>query len=190
MGIVTVLWEKWAEFRRDFYKITLSAMIAPLGAFALRASVVETITSSNPPAQAIVTTNHRARQPTSSQVSETAIVVVTETGHGASVVKVDPLVNAVALTIAAATPPHGSTMASGMAPANTSENSMAVTTGTSYTVTLSGAETARRATAKAPTPNHSTTFARPGSTRHRDVRSVAGLCWVARVTRAPIFVPG
>ncbi|MCD7744667.1 MAG: ABC transporter permease [Lachnospiraceae bacterium] len=30
MGIITVLWEKWVEFRRDFYKITLSAMIAPL----------------------------------------------------------------------------------------------------------------------------------------------------------------
>ena len=30
MGIVTVLWEKWVEFRRDFYKITLAAMVAPL----------------------------------------------------------------------------------------------------------------------------------------------------------------
>ena len=30
MGIVTVLWEKWTEFKRDFYKITLSAMISPL----------------------------------------------------------------------------------------------------------------------------------------------------------------
>ncbi len=30
MGIITILWEKWVEFRRDFYKITLSAMIAPL----------------------------------------------------------------------------------------------------------------------------------------------------------------
>ncbi len=30
MGILTVLWEKWAEFKRDFYKITLAAMIAPL----------------------------------------------------------------------------------------------------------------------------------------------------------------
>ncbi len=30
MGIITVLWEKWVEFRRDFYKITLSAMISPL----------------------------------------------------------------------------------------------------------------------------------------------------------------
>lgn len=30
MGILTVLWEKWVEFRRDFYKITLAAMIGPL----------------------------------------------------------------------------------------------------------------------------------------------------------------
>ncbi len=30
MGIVTVLWEKWIEFRRDFIKITLAAMISPL----------------------------------------------------------------------------------------------------------------------------------------------------------------
>ena len=30
MGILTILWEKWVEFRRDFYKITLAGMIAPL----------------------------------------------------------------------------------------------------------------------------------------------------------------
>lgn len=30
MGIQTVLWEKWVEFRRDFYKITVAAMISPL----------------------------------------------------------------------------------------------------------------------------------------------------------------
>lgn len=30
MGIVTVLWEKWREFLRDFSKITLAAMVAPL----------------------------------------------------------------------------------------------------------------------------------------------------------------
>ncbi len=30
MGIITVLWEKWVEFRRDFYKITLAAIVAPL----------------------------------------------------------------------------------------------------------------------------------------------------------------
>ncbi len=30
MGIITVLWEKWVEFKRDFYKITIAAMISPL----------------------------------------------------------------------------------------------------------------------------------------------------------------
>ena len=25
MGIVTVLWEKWVEFRRDFFKITVAS---------------------------------------------------------------------------------------------------------------------------------------------------------------------
>lgn len=30
MGIITVVWEKWTEFKRDFYKITLAAMVAPL----------------------------------------------------------------------------------------------------------------------------------------------------------------
>ncbi len=30
MGIITVIWEKWVEFRRDFYKITVAAMISPL----------------------------------------------------------------------------------------------------------------------------------------------------------------
>lgn len=30
MGVIAVLWEKWREFRRDFIKITLSAMISPL----------------------------------------------------------------------------------------------------------------------------------------------------------------
>lgn len=30
MGVITVLWEKWTEFKRDFYKITLAAMISPL----------------------------------------------------------------------------------------------------------------------------------------------------------------
>lgn len=28
MGIITVLWEKWREFLRDFSKITMSALIA------------------------------------------------------------------------------------------------------------------------------------------------------------------
>ena len=30
MGILTIIWEKWTEFKRDFYKITLAAMVAPL----------------------------------------------------------------------------------------------------------------------------------------------------------------
>jgi ABC-type polysaccharide/polyol phosphate export permease len=30
MGIVTILWEKWREFIRDFTRITLAAMVAPL----------------------------------------------------------------------------------------------------------------------------------------------------------------
>ena len=30
MGILTVLWEKWTEFKRDFYKITMAAIISPL----------------------------------------------------------------------------------------------------------------------------------------------------------------
>ncbi len=30
MGIITVLWEKWVEFHRDFYKITVAAMISLL----------------------------------------------------------------------------------------------------------------------------------------------------------------
>lgn len=30
MGVIAVLWEKWREFRRDFYKITLAAVITPL----------------------------------------------------------------------------------------------------------------------------------------------------------------
>ena len=30
MGVLAVLWEKWREFRRDFYKMTLAAVITPL----------------------------------------------------------------------------------------------------------------------------------------------------------------
>lgn len=30
MGIITILWEKWREFLRDFSKITLAALVAPL----------------------------------------------------------------------------------------------------------------------------------------------------------------
>ncbi|MBR0401311.1 MAG: ABC transporter permease [Lachnospiraceae bacterium] len=30
MGIITVIWEKWTEFKRDFYKITMAAIVSPL----------------------------------------------------------------------------------------------------------------------------------------------------------------
>jgi len=30
MGIITILWEKWREFLRDFSRITMAALIAPL----------------------------------------------------------------------------------------------------------------------------------------------------------------
>lgn len=30
MGIITILWEKWREFIRDFSRITMAAMVAPL----------------------------------------------------------------------------------------------------------------------------------------------------------------
>ena len=30
MAILTVLWEKWVEFRRDWLQITLSGLVAPL----------------------------------------------------------------------------------------------------------------------------------------------------------------
>ena len=30
MGIITILWEKWREFVRDFSRITLAAMVSPL----------------------------------------------------------------------------------------------------------------------------------------------------------------
>ena len=30
MGVITVLWEKWTEFKRDFFKITMAALVSPL----------------------------------------------------------------------------------------------------------------------------------------------------------------
>ena len=30
MAIITVLWEKWVEFRRSWVQITLSSLVAPL----------------------------------------------------------------------------------------------------------------------------------------------------------------
>ena len=44
MGIITILWEKWVEFRRDFYKITLAAMIAPLMYLVVFGMGIQTIT--------------------------------------------------------------------------------------------------------------------------------------------------
>lgn len=48
MGIITVLWEKWVEFRRDFYKITLAAMIAPLLYILVFGMGVQTISHGQP----------------------------------------------------------------------------------------------------------------------------------------------
>lgn len=48
MGIVTVLWEKWVEFRRDFYKITLAAMIAPLMYILVFGMGIQTISHGQP----------------------------------------------------------------------------------------------------------------------------------------------
>jgi ABC-2 type transporter len=48
MGIVTVLWEKWTEFKRDFYKITLSAMISPLLYLIVFGMGIKTISHGEP----------------------------------------------------------------------------------------------------------------------------------------------
>lgn len=48
MGIVTILWEKWREFRRDFYKITLAAMIAPLMYLVVFGIGVQTMSHGEP----------------------------------------------------------------------------------------------------------------------------------------------
>lgn len=48
MGIVTVLWEKWVEFRRDFYKITLAAMVAPLMYLVVFGMGVQTMSHGQP----------------------------------------------------------------------------------------------------------------------------------------------
>ena len=48
MGILTVLWEKWVEFRRDFYKITLAAMIAPLMYLVVFGMGIQTISHGEP----------------------------------------------------------------------------------------------------------------------------------------------
>ncbi|MCI8992549.1 MAG: ABC transporter permease [Eubacterium sp.] len=48
MGIITILWEKWVEFRRDFYKITLAAMIAPLMYLLVFGLGIQTISHGKP----------------------------------------------------------------------------------------------------------------------------------------------
>ena len=48
MGIITILWEKWREFRRDFYKITLAAMIAPLMYLVVFGMGIKTVTNGQP----------------------------------------------------------------------------------------------------------------------------------------------
>ena len=48
MGIMTILWEKWREFRRDFYKITLAAMIAPLMYLVVFGMGIKTVTNGQP----------------------------------------------------------------------------------------------------------------------------------------------
>lgn len=48
MGIITILWEKWVEFRRDFYKITLAAMIAPLMYLIVFGLGIQTVSHGEP----------------------------------------------------------------------------------------------------------------------------------------------
>lgn len=48
MGIITILWEKWVEFRRDFYKITLAAMIAPLMYLLVFGLGIQTVSHGKP----------------------------------------------------------------------------------------------------------------------------------------------
>ena len=48
MGIITILWEKWVEFRRDFYKITLAAMIAPLMYLVVFGMGIQTMSHGQP----------------------------------------------------------------------------------------------------------------------------------------------
>ena len=48
MGILTVLWEKWVEFRRDFYKITVAAMISPLMSLIIFGMGIQTTSHGEP----------------------------------------------------------------------------------------------------------------------------------------------
>ncbi len=47
-GITAVLYEKWVEFRRDFYKITLAAMIAPLMYLVVFGFGIQTVSHGEP----------------------------------------------------------------------------------------------------------------------------------------------
>lgn len=48
MGIITVLWEKFVEFKRDFYKITLAAMITPVMYLVIFGIGVQTVSHGEP----------------------------------------------------------------------------------------------------------------------------------------------
>lgn len=48
MGIITVLWEKWTEFKRDFYKITVAAMISPLMYLVIFGMGIQTMSHGEP----------------------------------------------------------------------------------------------------------------------------------------------
>lgn len=48
MGIITILWEKWVEFKRDFYKITLAAMVAPLMYLVVFGLGIQTVSHGEP----------------------------------------------------------------------------------------------------------------------------------------------
>lgn len=48
MGIITILWERWREFRRDFVKITLSAMVMPLMYLIVFGMGIKTVVDGRP----------------------------------------------------------------------------------------------------------------------------------------------
>lgn len=48
MGILAILWEKWTEFKRDFYKITLAAMVAPLMYLIVFGLGIQTVSHGEP----------------------------------------------------------------------------------------------------------------------------------------------
>ena len=48
MGIIAILWEKWREFKRDFYKITLAAMVAPLMYLVVFGLGIQTVSHGEP----------------------------------------------------------------------------------------------------------------------------------------------